>query len=238
MSCERLRDRISIAALALQTPHLAPDLWLRADKQQPLLLDLEIDTDVADEASSDSLLGESLNYGTVTKAIEAFVQQLSPSPAQNEGIQLEELAEDLARVVLFQANAPNVRLQLARPRALLTAESVAVHIYREKADYALVAGRYALNPASGHPQQDTLVVNALRRTIIIGVNPCERIDEQEVIVDLEFGAEQMSSPYTGAIRQGWKNWRTVVKSLESVSSLATRASLILGSTSPPPIPSP
>ena len=217
-----MRDTISITELSLRTPHLAPDIWGRTEKSQPLLVSLSIETNVSDEATTDSLLGDSTNYGVVTKALEAAVESLeieSFGRTAEEGIALEELAELLAKVVILQANAPNVQLELSRSRALLSAESVSVCIYRQRADYegepTAAPSQYRLSKESSNWKQDRLVVNGLRRSIIIGVNPCERVDEQEVIVDIGFGSEEMQA-YSGSVRQGWRNWRGVVKSLESV----------------------
>lgn len=206
-----LRDRISITALQLRSAQVETDLWQRPAKEQPLVLSLAIETDVSEEATSDALLGGSLNYGTVTKAIEKCVRDLT-----DPNLALEVVADRIAKVVLFNAHAPNVRLELARPRALLSAESVGVEIYRTRDDYQQVPHGYELDPASPNPSGDKLFVRALRKSIVIGVNACERVDEQEVIVDLEFGADEMIGPYTGGVRVGWTGWRQVVKRVESV----------------------
>lgn len=213
------RDLISITALSLRTPSLASDLWQRPSKSQPLLVSLSIATDVRAEASADSLLGDSLNYGTVTKAIEKAVSELPPS-LDAEGLPLEVLAELLAKVVLFKAKAPNVRLELSRPRALLSAESIGVEIYRSTSDYLPDSSEspntFILDPKSTSPRGDRLFVRALRRSIIIGVNQCEREDEQEVIADFDFFAGDMTNRLASGARAGWEGWRKVVKQLESV----------------------
>ncbi|KAL8278644.1 hypothetical protein RQP46_008936 [Phenoliferia psychrophenolica] len=239
-------DTISISELQLRSSSLPTDLWQRAQKEQPLVLSLSISTSVASEASLDSLQSDSLNYGTVTKCIEAYVAQLS-----TDDLALEVLADQLAKVILFDANAPNVRLDLARPRALLSAQSVAVEIYRTRADYPLTQDGTTrqLDPASLNPAGDKLCVRQLRKSIIIGVNPCERVDEQEVLVDLEFGTDEMApGPYTGGVRQGWVAWRQTVKSVEShlaatqpltIEAITTSiASLVLTPPAPSASPSP
>lgn len=218
-SATSLPDLICITDLSLRTPALGVDLWQRSAKSQPLFLSLWIQTSVLAEASTDSLLSSSLNYGSVTKAIEAFVSQLAPA-ADEDGLPLETLAERLAQVVLFQANAPNVRLELTRPRALLSAESIGVQVSRTTADYESEPdsrGIYSLKQASQALASDKFFVRQLRRSIIIGINPCEREDEQEVIVDLEFwNDDMMLRPWNGA-RLGWEEWRPVIKQLEAVS---------------------
>lgn len=216
------RDIISITDLSLRCPLLVNDLWGKPDKSQPLLVSLSIATDVQTEAIGDKLLeGESLNYGVVTKTIEKAVKTLSLPSIDRSSITLEELAEVLARDIIFLANAPNVSLQLSRPRALLSARSIAVHITRSSADYSTSvinpkAGDYQLSANSFNSRNDKFVINELRRSIIIGVNDCERLDEQEVIVDIEFGtADNMK--YLGGLRSEWQGWRSIVKSVEAVS---------------------
>ncbi|SGY79121.1 BQ5605_C008g05049 [Microbotryum silenes-dioicae] len=233
------RDLIQITSLALRTSSLEQDLWQRPSKAQPLFLSLWIHTDVQDEASTDSLLGSSLNYGTVTKAIEKAVAELAPlppSPSSSDelnldldsfgGHPLEAIAELLAKVVLFRSNAPCVRLELIRPRALLTAESLGVDIFRTRADYTAPADTdpsvsieaLTLDPSSPNLAHDKLFVRGLRRFIIIGINACERLEEQEVIVDLDFLANQevfmVAHRLKNGARREWRAWRQVVKKVE------------------------
>lgn len=212
------RDIISITGLSLRSSYLPLDLWQRPSKSQPLLCNVSIATSITSEASTDSLLTDSLNYGTVTKAIEKAVAELKPEEGD---LALEVLAELLARTIIFKASAPNVRLELYRPRALLSAESVGVEIYRQASDYLPPKSASPvdrdLDPKSTSPFGDKLVVKSLRRLIVIGLNACERLDEQEVIVDLEFGADEMILPYAGLAREGWKGWKGVVKQVEEVS---------------------
>lgn len=225
-----MRDIISISELSLRTQSLEKDLWNRSKKIQPLLLSLSISTDVSDEAVTDSLLGDSLNYGTVTKAIEKFVKE---SEDNLDNLELEVLAELLCKVIIFIGKAPNVKLELTRPRALLTAESIGVEIYRTKSDYISINSTnsslpsdFTLSPNLTNPLSDKFFVRNLRRLIIIGVNACEREDEQEVIINLEFAAEEMLIPYAGTGRVGWKGWRDVVRKVESVSLFSKVAIVI------------
>mgnify|MGYP001600782954 FL=1 len=232
MSRNSPRDIISITALSLRTPCLERDLWHRPSKPQPLLLSLWISTSITSEASVDNLLGGSLNYGFVTKALEKAVASLDPSSE----IALEVLADHLAATVLFTANAPNVRIELTRPRALLSAAAIGVEIYRTHSDYLTTSSPYSLDLKSPNSPLDTFFVRSLRRLIIIGINACERLDEQEVIVDLSF-SPSTTMPFLGtAARPCWTAWRPVVKSLESVrppfSPFPPRANLD-HSTSPP-----
>lgn len=205
-------DVISVTGLQLRTASLQPDLWLRPDKDQPLVCSLRVETTIHQEADADNLLAESLNYGSITKAIEAHVAQLP----EGASLALEVLAERIARVVLFECHAPNVRLELERPRALLTAAAVGVSIRRTRDDYCddpVSSAR--LKPTATNPDQDTLYIRQLERHIIIGLNPGERLDEQKVLVDLEFRHEPPTNDMTA--RPGWQGWRGAVKRVEQVS---------------------
>ncbi|BGO90986.1 hypothetical protein NBRC10512_002256 [Rhodotorula toruloides] len=254
-----LCDVIRVTDLVLRTPALAPDHWQRPHKDQPLVCSLEIHTHVDDEADTDNLLADSLNYGTVTKHVERHVRELAVSSSVGEGelsgIPLEVVAEQLAKVVIFRAKAPNVRIELRRPRALLTAESIGVVLSRSRSDYSIPSAdaptdsldAYTLLPTAASPANDTLFVRQLRRHVIIGLNPCERLDEQEVIVDFEFSAPDDGMIASNGARMGWLGWRGAVKRAEehftstkplTIESIVVSLSslLLTPHTSPSPIP--
>ncbi|KAK4047923.1 trifunctional dihydropteroate synthetase [Microbotryomycetes sp. JL201] len=203
------RDLICITDLSLRTTVLETDLWQRpAPREQPLLVSLTVRTDVGSEADSDSLGTESLNYGSITKAIENTVKDL-PS-ALREGqthLALENIAEQIAQVVITKCNAPNVDLEILAPRVLLSAEAIGVRLFRQKDASASSDALYI---------GDRFVVKNLRRQIIVGLNPPERVDEQEVVVNLTCWADETKLPrMANGGRAGWAGWRHMVKQVES-----------------------
>lgn len=212
------RDEISVESLSLRCSKLSEDLWLREARDQPLFVTLAVSTDIQEEAGKDNLLDDSLNYGKATKLVEGRIKSIN---TESRTWALEELAEELAQTILFKSPAQNVNLSVVRPRALLQAESVTVSISRSRADYLPVeSGQLRqLSPKSANSPRDRFAINKLRRSIVIGINACERLDEQEVIVEFEFGVpeEEMLTPWKGlAPREGWKGWRAVVKECEKV----------------------
>ncbi|GAA5904779.1 trifunctional dihydropteroate synthetase/dihydrohydroxymethylpterin pyrophosphokinase/dihydroneopterin aldolase FOL1 [Sporobolomyces salmoneus] len=246
-----MRDLITVTDLSLRCSALQVDHWQRASKEQPLLCTLSIRTDVDAEAEHDNLLQDSFNYGTVTKSIETYIADLNEK--EEEELSLEFVAEEIAKVVLFQANAPNVELELRRPRALLTADCIGVAITRSRSDYSQLPSSsakssslddYVLLPTAETTKEDKFFIRGLRRYIIIGLNPCERIDEQEVICDFDFYAAEGYEMINRA-RSGWSGWRGMVKQLESHLSTSQPLTIELITTSlariittPPPPPSP
>ncbi|GAA5991880.1 hypothetical protein JCM10908_002253 [Rhodotorula pacifica] len=237
-----MSDVIAVTDLQLRTPHLEPDLWQRPHKEQPLVCSLQVETSIESEADVDNLLADSLNYGAITKAIERHVErgltlvadQEEQEEGEEEGLPLEVIAERLARIVLFECHAPRVNLQLERPRALLTAAAVGVSIHRTRDDYfpptdPQDATSARLRKEATNPNDDSLYIRGLRRLIIIGLNPGERIDEQEVLVDLEFkhanvgpssaavnksDPSMLPSTIANKARPGWRGWRGAVKRVE------------------------
>ncbi|KAM0789125.1 hypothetical protein ACM66B_003179 [Microbotryomycetes sp. NB124-2] len=203
------RDLICITDLSLRTTALELDLWQRpAPREQPLLVSLTVKTDVESEADSDALGQESFNYGSITKAIEKTVKEIPSTLIQGQThVAIEEIAERIARVVITQCNAPNVDLEVLAPRVLLSAEAVGVRVFRRQSDCAS-----PLIPI----KDDQFIVKNLRRQIIVGLNPPERVDEQEVIVNLACWADEtMLSRLANGGHVGWAGWRHMVKQVES-----------------------
>ncbi|KAK4052540.1 trifunctional dihydropteroate synthetase [Microbotryomycetes sp. JL221] len=207
-SSSRGRDLIQITDLSLRTSVLSNDLWQRpAPRDQPLLLSLTITTDVDAEADTDSLGTESLNYGSITKAVEKLVAGLPLSLEQGEqtSIAIEEIAERIATTIIDKCHAPNVELELVAPRVLLSAEAVGVRIYRSK--------------SFTNAERDQFIVRNLKRQIIVGLNPPERVDEQEVLVNLACSPDDDDMLTALKTQKGgrvaWSAWRHMVKQVEA-----------------------
>lgn len=197
-------DVISITDLQLRCPFLESDHWGRPQKDQPLVCNVSISTNVASEARIDDLLpdGQSCNYGAITKAIEKSVNLFGTSVTEREGVALEVLAESLAKAVLNQG-APEVTLTLERPRAHLSARSIGVSINRTRSG--------TLSKA------DKFIVKSLERDVIIGLNEPERHDLQRILVDLTF--ESVPMVHTQA-RKAWSAWKPVLKQVEQVRPIS------------------
>ncbi|GAA5962191.1 hypothetical protein JCM3765_003893 [Sporobolomyces pararoseus] len=245
-----MRDLIQVTDLELRTRYLNCDHWQRSFKEQPLICTLSIETSISSEAEQDNLSQTSLNYGTVTKTIENFISQLEEPEQGEEGYSLEFLGEELSKVILFKANAPNVLLELRRPRALLSADSIGVSLYRSRSDYSQGEEGFKLLPNFESFKKDYFFIRGLKRFIIIGLNDCERLEEQEVLLDFDFYSNQSeyemlstTTTNTTTRRVGWSGWREMVKKLESHLSSSKPLTIELITTSlakiittPPPPP--
>jgi dihydroneopterin aldolase/2-amino-4-hydroxy-6-hydroxymethyldihydropteridine diphosphokinase/dihydropteroate synthase len=116
-------------------------------------------------AGSTDHLPYSTHYGTVCKAVTSLVEG---SGTTFRGI--EHLAEEVAGLLLGpEVQADWVRVVIEKPRALLRADAAGIEITRSR---------------EGAEGEDKVFVNNLRLVTIIGVNPWEREERQNVVINL------------------------------------------------------
>ena len=95
--------------------------WEREVRQE-LVLDLEMAWETGPAASSDDVV-DALNYAAVAERLEALA-------ADARFQLLEALADALARCVMEEFAVPWLRLRLAKPGAVATADDVGVLLER------------------------------------------------------------------------------------------------------------
>ncbi|KAK6333875.1 trifunctional dihydropteroate synthetase [Orbilia blumenaviensis] len=158
---ENVSDFIAVNELALPAI-VGLDAWHKP-KLQPILVSLRIKTSVGLAGSTDHLI-HSINYGTVCKKAVEILQK-------NEFKSLEHLAETLAAKVLGdELRGQWVYVKVEQPKSLLRADSLALEIVRRKDGV--------------RETQDKVIIKNLRTDTIIGINACERLERQRVIVNL------------------------------------------------------
>jgi dihydroneopterin aldolase/2-amino-4-hydroxy-6-hydroxymethyldihydropteridine diphosphokinase/dihydropteroate synthase len=161
------RDLIFVRSLNLKAT-TGVDSW-RQPRPQPILLSLWLKTSVALAGSTDHL-PYSIHYGTVCKSVTALVEG---SGTTFRGI--EHLAEEVAALLLGpEVRADWVRVVIEKPRALLRADAAGIEITRSRGRDGGVEGE----------GEDKVFVNNLRLVTIIGVNPWEREERQNVVINL------------------------------------------------------
>ena len=116
-------DRVFIRELRIETVIGIYD-WERKIRQ-PVILDLEMATDVRRAAETDQI-DQALNYKAVAKRLIAFVEG-------SEFQLVETLAERCATIVLDEFQVPWVRLSVNKIGALRGARDVGVVIERGSA---------------------------------------------------------------------------------------------------------
>jgi dihydroneopterin aldolase len=95
--------------------------WERSQKQV-VTIDLEMATDVARSAASDSI-DDALNYKAVSKRVEQFT-------ADSSFQLVETLAERLAEIIRDEFGVPWLRIIVHKPGALSNSRDVGIRIER------------------------------------------------------------------------------------------------------------
>lgn len=113
-------DKILIEGLLVETRIGVYD-WERLI-QQPLVFDLELDTDIAAAASSDDL-SETIDYKALSDRVVDYV-------SGTEFELLEALAENLAALILKEFGVSHLRMKVSKPGAVPKAENVSLLIER------------------------------------------------------------------------------------------------------------
>ncbi|KAI5837403.1 Dihydropteroate synthase-like protein [Morchella snyderi] len=164
-SSEEGNDLIFVRSLNLKAT-TGVDFWKRP-RPQPILLSIWLKSSVALAGSTDHL-PYSINYGTVAKSVSALVED-------NTFHSLEHLVEKVARLALSPVlNGEWVKVVVEKPRALLRADAAGISITRKKeADGSVVV-----------EGEDKVFVKNLRLVTIIGVNSYERLEKQNVTINL------------------------------------------------------
>lgn len=166
-----LRDTIAVRGLEVRA-QVGVDLWGRA-KPQPIQIDAVLRTDVARAADNDALQ-HTHNYGTLYRALEA----LGADPAPRS---LAQWAEYSAKACLHEVGAPWAEIELRLPRAVLRAQHVAIRLTRTPASFE------APHSAEAQALRDADVVHlhGIDAVAILGVNACERVERQHIVLHLD-----------------------------------------------------
>jgi len=115
-------DKVFVRGLRLETV-IGVNAWERTLKQT-LLLDLYCETDAAKAAANDNI-SDALDYGTVADHLTTLAKSASFEL-------IESLAEAMATHILKEFQVTWVRLELTKPGAVPSADSVGIIIERSK----------------------------------------------------------------------------------------------------------
>ena len=194
------------------------DSWSRP-KPQPVHLSLYLKTSVALAGSTDHL-PYSIHYGHVCKSVTNLVTTSTFSS-------LEHLAESIARLALGEElHGEWVQVIVEKPRALLRADAAGISIVRRKKkvdDTGFQTFVGGVEVEAG--REDRVFIKGLRLVTVIGVNPWEREEAQNVTVNLTL---HKPTPTTALTDSGAAppfdpayDFRTVVKAVSSYVEKST-----------------
>lgn len=160
------------------------DAWQRPNKPQPIVIDLKLFTDITAAASQDAV-GQTLNYGTLCKNVTSAVEESGltmTAGGRKQWDDLRALAAVLCYIPFRTAQETNditisrVELTITLPKGVLLAEGgVGLFWVIESRARTDIEVRY---------EQQRLIVRQMKLPVIIGVNPHERLEKQQVVIDL------------------------------------------------------
>lgn len=189
------------------TAVIGPDAWNRAGKPQPIVLTLKLFIDTTYAGTSDEI-AHTFSYGQIRNDVSVL--------SDGHFRSIDDLASSLVRIALAK-NWPGESLQISllAPKALLRVEG---GLGRE------VTLRKQWIENGGARQQiwgwerHAWLVKTLKVACIIGVNPHERLEKQQVTINLEILGERGKDEgdYKEQNGEGKGPWRTLVARVVTV----------------------
>lgn len=200
-------DTISLRNFQM-TAVIGPDAWNRPGKTQPIVLTLKLLIDTTSAGASDEI-AHTFSYGQMCKDVSLL--------SDGHFHSIDDLTSNLERIATAK-HWPGERLQvsLVAPKALLRVEGGLVHevalrkqwIQKGTAEYQT----WSL-------ERRAWLVKKLKVACIVGVNPHERLEKQQVTISLEILDEQGKEErnYKEQNEERTSMWATLVSRVCSVS---------------------
>ncbi|CAD6574683.1 MAG: trifunctional dihydropteroate synthetase [Alectoria sarmentosa] len=199
-------DTISLRKFHM-TAVIGPDAWNRPGKSQPILLTLKLLIDTTSAGTSDEI-AHTFSYGQMCKD----ATLLSDGHFRS----IDELTTNLVGIALAK-NWPGESLQIScvAPKALLRVEG---GLGREVTLRKQWIGSQTTRQQIWGWERHAWLVKELKVACIIGVNPHERLEKQQVTINLEILGAQGKEGEDGKEQNGAGNapWATLVSRVCSV----------------------
>ncbi|MCJ1464617.1 trifunctional dihydropteroate synthetase [Pseudocyphellaria aurata] len=199
-SSPRHLDLIYLRNLQLSAV-IGPDAWNRPDKPQPIVLSLQLQFDITSAGSSDDIKN-TFSYGQLCKDVTAKLDGKAFTSIDHLTLDLASLADNWPGETL--------KLQALAPKGMLRVEG---GFGREFFLRRVESKTHGLKSLSWHVESHEWVVKGLKLACIIGVNPHERLEKQNLSIDLRIQGEAEITDYTLQIKGGFETWRRLIKRL-------------------------
>lgn len=190
------------------TAIIGPDAWNRPGKLQPVVFTLRLQFDTTSAGTSDEI-AHTFSYGQMCKDIDI----LSEGHFRN----IDDLTTNLVNIALAK-NWPgeSLRISVVAPKALLRVEG---GLGREITVRKQWVESKAVKQQVWDLERHAWRVTGLKVACIIGVNPHERLEKQQVTINLEILGERgkAEEDYRGKIEEGKSPWAMLVSRVCSVS---------------------
>eukprot|EP00160_Parvularia_atlantis_P021559 Unigene9393_Nuclearia_a/m.28681 Unigene9393_Nuclearia_a/g.28681 ORF Unigene9393_Nuclearia_a/g.28681 Unigene9393_Nuclearia_a/m.28681 type:complete len:763 (-) Unigene9393_Nuclearia_a:31-2319(-) len=176
------------------------DNWER-QKKQDIVVHLVIYADIGRAGATDDV-AHTINYSDVTKVVVDFVEA-----SQYKSV--EGLAEGIAQTCLVRFELQAITVRVEKPRALLNAAAAGVEITRARDSQTFRPfAELRVDDRGVYHSEDRVFISDMRVRLIVGVNPPEREEKQDVIVNLSMWSLGRASSTHDYVPRAY-NYRTI-----------------------------
>ena len=190
------------------TAIIGPDAWNRPGRLQSILLTLKLFMDTTSAGTSDDI-AHTFSYGQMCKDVTVL--------SHGHFRSIDDLTSSIAGIAL--ANdwpGESLEISIVAPKALLRAEGGLVREVKFRKQW--IENGAAKRQVWGL-ERHAWLVKELKVACIVGVNPHERLDKQQVTINLEILGEHGENQgyWTEQTTEGKGPWATLVSRVCSVS---------------------
>lgn len=184
---------------------IGPDAWNRPDKLQPIILSLQLQIDNSSAGNVDDIR----NIFSYSKICNDVMAKLNSKTFMS----IDHLTSELAGLA---DNWPGeaLKMQALAPKGMLRVEGGFGREFSLKRIETKTNNSKSLNWQVGSHEW---VIKGLNLACIIGVNPHEWLEKQNISIDIRIQGEAEAADYTLQIKGGIETWRQLVQRICDVS---------------------
>ena len=180
---------------------IGPDAWNRPDKLQPIVLSLQLQVDTSSAGSSDDIRS-TFSYGQICKDVTTKLDGKTFTSIDHLTSDLAGLADDWP--------GDTMKLQAIAPKGMLRVEG---GFGRGFSLRRIETKTHGWKTRNWQVESHEWIVKGLKLACIIGVNPHERLEKQNLSLDISIQGEADVAEYTLQIKGGFETWRRLIKSV-------------------------
>lgn len=184
---------------------IGPDAWNRLDRPQPIIITLQLQIDNTSAGNVDDIRN-TFSYSIICKDVVAKLHSKTFMSIDHLTSELAGLADNWPGEAL--------KMQALAPKAMLRVEGGFGREFSLKRVETKLHGFKTLN---WHVGSHEWVIKGLKLACIIGVNPHEQLEKQNISIDIRIQGEAEVADYSLQIKGGFETWRQLVKRTCDVS---------------------
>lgn len=187
---------------------IGPDAWNRPDRPQPIVLSLQLQIDNSSADNVDDIRN-TFSYSQICKDVTAKL-------ISNKFMSIDHLTSELAGLADSWPGEA-LKMQAMVPKGMLRVEG---GFGREFSLKRVETKTNNIKTLNWHVGSHEWFIKGLNLACIIGVNPHEWREKQNISIDIRIQGEAEVAEYTLQIKGGIETWRQLVKRICEVGFYA------------------